>query len=62
MSRDNPEWIGRILIKRFDQDGKLAGLSVSSTRQTREAAYSYLCKVAGRKNGSSAGTKSTKAK
>jgi hypothetical protein len=61
MSRENPEWIGRVLIKRFDQDGKPLSPSVSSTRQTREAAYSYLCKVAGLKNGSPTGAKTAAA-
>jgi hypothetical protein len=56
MSQKNPEWIGRVLIKKFDQDGNLKGYSVSSTRQTREAADSYLRKIA-QLNGSSANAK-----
>jgi hypothetical protein len=46
MSRDNPEWRGRILVPRFTPDGERAGFIVSSTRQTREAAYAYLREVA----------------
>jgi hypothetical protein len=42
MSRDNPDWIGRILIKQFNQNGEVTDYSLSSTRQTRDAAYYYL--------------------
>jgi hypothetical protein len=47
MARDNPEWRGRILVPRFTPDGERAGFIVSSTRQTREAAYAYLREIAG---------------
>jgi hypothetical protein len=46
MDRDNPAWQGKIMIASYDAEGKPAW-SVSSTRQTREAAYQYLCDVAG---------------
>jgi hypothetical protein len=47
MSRKNPEWVGRILVPRFNADGERVGYIVSSTRQTRDAAYAYLREVAG---------------
>jgi hypothetical protein len=43
----NPAWHGKILIQQFDQAGKSNGWSLSSTRQTREAAYHYLVKETG---------------
>jgi hypothetical protein len=47
MSRDNPEWIGRILIQQRDPaTGVLTGYSLSSTRQTRDAAYQHLRQIA----------------
>jgi hypothetical protein len=48
----NPNWRGRILIRKFNQDGSPAGWSLSNTRQTRDAAYSYLREVAGLTNNS----------
>ena len=42
MDRLNPDWQGKILIQTFDGAGKPKGWSLSSTRQTREAAYAYL--------------------
>jgi hypothetical protein len=47
MDRDNPAWHGKVLIRKFDQDGNPKGWSLSSTRQTRDAAYHYLMAVAG---------------
>jgi hypothetical protein len=47
MSRDNPDWRGKIAVPRFDQNGVRTGFIVSSTRQTREAAYAYLRQQAG---------------
>jgi len=47
MGRDNPDWRGRILVPRFDDDGNRRGFVLSSTRQTRDAAYAYLREVAG---------------
>ena len=38
----NPDWYGKILIQTFDPDGNSKGWSLSSTRQTRDAAYHYL--------------------
>jgi hypothetical protein len=45
MSRDNPAWQGKILIAAFDNKGKQVGWSLSSTRQTRDAAYAYLKEI-----------------
>jgi hypothetical protein len=42
----NPAWRGLILVQQFDQNGQAKGWSLSSTRQTRDAAYHYLAKVA----------------
>ncbi len=42
----NPAWRGLILIQQFDQQGQPRGWSLSSTRQTRDAAYHYLAKIA----------------
>jgi hypothetical protein len=47
MSRSNPDWRDRIAVPRFDTDGVRTGFIVSSTRQTREAAYAYLREKAG---------------
>jgi Pyridine nucleotide-disulphide oxidoreductase len=43
----NPAWQGKILIRRFDRNGKPTGWSPSSTRQSRDAAYHYLTEVRG---------------
>jgi hypothetical protein len=43
----NANWHGKILVQQFDQTGGPRGWSLSSTRQTRDAAYHYLVKVAG---------------
>ena len=43
MSRENSDWHGKILIETFNKKtGKPTGWSLSSTRQTRDAAYAYL--------------------
>lgn len=48
MDRVNPDWVGRVLIRRVHpQTGDELPPSLSSTRQTREAAYRYLREVAG---------------
>jgi DNA-sulfur modification-associated len=47
MSKENPDWRGKILVPRFDANGTRTGFIVSSTRQTREAAYAYLRERAG---------------
>jgi hypothetical protein len=47
MSRQNPDWRDRIAVPRFDANGTRTGFVVSSTRQTREAAYAYLRDRAG---------------
>jgi hypothetical protein len=49
MDRANPSWRGKVLVRRFDQEGNMVAWSVSSTRQTRDAAYYYLLDVAGLK-------------
>jgi hypothetical protein len=46
MSRDNAEWQGKILIKKFDSNGVHTGWSLSSTRQTRDAAFHAIVKQA----------------
>jgi hypothetical protein len=43
----NPDWQGKILVQKFDQEGNPTGWSLSSTRQTRDAAYHYLAATAG---------------
>lgn len=43
----NPDWQGLILIQQFDQSGNPTGWSLSSTRQTRDAAYHYLVRMSG---------------
>ncbi|WP_158622343.1 DNA sulfur modification protein DndB [Corallococcus sp. CA047B] len=47
MSRENPEWIGKILIEQYDSNGKKLAPSLSNTRQTRQAALDYLVDIAG---------------
>ena len=43
MARANPAWEGKILIQKFDPvTGDPKGSTLSSTRQTRDAAYGYL--------------------
>lgn len=46
MSRDNPEWIGKVLIADYGPEG-LKGYILNNTRQTREAAYKHLLEAAG---------------
>ncbi|MDY7232991.1 hypothetical protein [Hyalangium rubrum] len=46
MDRTNPDWRGKILIETLDANRKIVW-SLSSTRQTRESAYQYLCTIAG---------------
>jgi hypothetical protein len=46
LSRDNPNWIGKILIEFYGPTG-VAGHKISNTRDTRRAAYDYLVAVAG---------------
>jgi hypothetical protein len=41
----NPDWRGKILVETFDHAGKPTGWSVSSTRQTRDAAFHYLVEM-----------------
>jgi len=43
----NPAWQGRILVRKFDDNGHPTGWSLSSTRQTRDAAYHYLVEAGG---------------
>ncbi len=45
MDRNNPEWIGKILIRTIDTKTNKTTLSLSSTSQTRESAYKYLVSV-----------------
>jgi DNA-sulfur modification-associated len=46
MSRENPDWQGRILVRKFNSNGEFTGWSLSSTRQTRDAAFHQLVKQA----------------
>ena len=46
MSRSNPEWRKSIVGPRYNRDGEVVDWMISSTRQTREAAYMYLRQVA----------------
>ncbi|MBS1868303.1 MAG: hypothetical protein JSS99_01425 [Actinobacteria bacterium] len=46
MDRDNPEWRERILVPRYGPEG-IEKWELSSTRQTRAAAYAYLRDAAG---------------
>ncbi len=43
----NPGWQGKILVQKFDGQGRAQGWSLSSTRQTRDTAYHYLVEMAG---------------
>lgn len=47
MSRDNPSWIGTLLSRKYDENGKMTGYVLTNNFQTREASYNYLCRVAG---------------
>lgn len=46
MSRKNPDWQGKILVKKFDSNGNFSGWSLSSTRQTRDSAFHELVRQA----------------
>ncbi len=48
MSRENPAWVGKIVIviETIGPEGRTKKTSLSSTRQTRDAAYRYLLEVA----------------
>jgi hypothetical protein len=46
MSRSNPSWRGKVLVETYGPSG-VTGYSLSSTRQTRDAAYQYLLEVSG---------------
>jgi hypothetical protein len=45
MSRSNPAWRESIFVPRYNRDGQLRGWTLSSTRDTREAAYHYLLQL-----------------
>jgi hypothetical protein len=45
LSRHNPDWLGKIIIRIYDVEGNHQD-SMSNTRQTREAMYRYLHKMA----------------
>jgi hypothetical protein len=55
LSRDNPDWVGKVLI--VSNEGSTVVKTLSNTRQTREAAYQYLCARAGVKLTGRAGRK-----
>lgn len=44
MDRKNPEWVGKILVENYGPTG-VTGTSLSSTSQTRNAAYGYLLEI-----------------
>lgn len=44
MSRQNPDWVGKILIEQYGPNG-VTGTTVSNTSQTRNAAYGYLLEM-----------------
>lgn len=46
MDRDNPDWRERILVPQYGPDGRVQKWQLTSTRQTRAAAYAYLREVA----------------
>jgi hypothetical protein len=46
MSRNNPDWVGKILIEKYGPTGPI-GHKISNTRDTRRAAYDYLVSMAG---------------
>ena len=43
----NPAWRETVLVPRYDRNGSQVSWMLSSTRDTREAAFHYLCEVAG---------------
>lgn len=47
MDRTNPEWQSVVMVKTLASDGVTFNWSLSHTRQTRDAAYSYLAEKAG---------------
>jgi DNA-sulfur modification-associated len=50
LDRENPDWKGKVLVQTYDRDGNRQ-YTLSSTRQTREAAYQYLRQIAGLSGG-----------
>jgi hypothetical protein len=46
MSRDNPDWMGKILIEKYGPTG-VTRVSLNNTSQIRNAAYGYLVKIHG---------------
>ncbi|HZH18346.1 MAG TPA: DNA sulfur modification protein DndB [Archangium sp.] len=47
LHKDNPAWRGKVLIQGKDRQTGGESWSISNTRQTRQAAYEYLCELAG---------------
>jgi hypothetical protein len=47
MDRTNPGWRSKILVETLNRATGEREWSISNTRQTREAAFQYLCQVAG---------------
>jgi hypothetical protein len=47
MDRENPDWIGKILITVYNKKDGKPQLSLSNTRQTREAAFQFLHEKSG---------------
>jgi hypothetical protein len=46
-SKDNPAWRGKILVQGFDRKSRRQTWGISNTRQTRQAAYTYVLSLAG---------------
>ncbi|MGY2127471.1 hypothetical protein [Blastococcus sp. SYSU DS0617] len=44
MSRQNPEWIGKILVEQYGPTG-VTGTTLSNTSSSRSAAYGYLLEI-----------------
>ncbi len=47
LDKDNPAWQGKILVQGLDRKTKTMTWGISNTRQTRQAAYDYLCELVG---------------
>jgi hypothetical protein len=47
LHKDNPAWRGKVLIQGKDRLTGEESWSISNTRQTRQAAYEYVCELAG---------------
>lgn len=46
-SKANPAWRGKILVQSFDRKTRRETWGISNTRQTRQAAFTYISQLAG---------------